>query len=285
MFSVLGNLNKRYGSASPMNNSSKAIQSTSDKRGLLRQAIRCVISLLLLQTAAAVCSALPVSEYHNQLQRALGALTTLAQPDESETETNRAARIKETLATVRNDLPPIQTVEAHGTSINVDNAWLHRDLDNYEKAAAAERTDVLARIIERLQALEQRVAEIEKAAVANGDKTAAGKKLGEILKRSEYANTKPESALSRLWKDFWKWIQSFIPKPKIEPGRANFLGFIAQIFAIVLALGVLGYVIFLFAPRVFHPRRSKKKVKAGPRIVLGERLEPDQSALDLLAEA
>lgn len=268
-----------------MKNSATAFQRTRGESSLLRLAIRCVLALLLLQMAGGVCSALPVNEYYNQLQRALGALTTLAQPDESEAETNRGARIRETVAAVRNDLPQNQTVEAHATSVNVDNAWLHRELDNYEKSAPAERADVLARIIERLQALEQRVAEIEKAGVTNRDRAAAGKKLAEILQRPEYANTKPESALSRIWKDFWKWVQSLMPKPKIEPGRGNLLGLFAQIFAIVLALGVLGYVLFLFAPRVFHRRPSKKKVKVGPRIVLGERLEPDQSALDLLAEA
>ena len=38
-------------------------------------------------------------------------------------------------------------------------------------------------------------------------------------------------------------------------------------------------------PRLLHNRRTKRKVTEGARIVLGERLEPDQSATDLLSEA
>ena len=115
----------------------------------------------------------------------------------------------------------------------------------------------------------------------------ATRKLAEILQRPEYARkVKAESALGRLWRQFWKWIQNLIPKPKpIAPGAAGILSKIAQLFVILLALGVLVFVAKLFLPRLLHSRRAKRKVKEGARIVLGERLEPDQSATDLLSEA
>ena len=74
------------------------------------------------------------------------------------------------------------------------------------------------------------------------------------------------------------------PKP-ISPGSAGFFSKIAQLVVIVLALAVLAYVVKLFLPRCSAVARQKRKDKAKARIVLGERLEPDQSALDLLSEA
>jgi hypothetical protein len=83
-----------------------------------------------------------------------------------------------------------------------------------------------------------------------------------------------------------KWIESWLPKPQpLNPGRASILTTLAQVFVIVLALAVIVYAVKLFAPRVFKKRGAKKKVKRGPMIVLGETLEPDQSSVDLLADA
>jgi len=44
-------------------------------------------------------------------------------------------------------------------------------------------------------------------------------------------------------------------------------------------------VIKLLLPRFMRRRKKERKAKPEPRIVLGERLEPDASAVDLLAEA
>ena len=72
----------------------------------------------------------------------------------------------------------------------------------------------------------------------------------------------------------------------MSPGSAGFISRIAQWFVIILALGVLAFVLKLFLPRMLSGHIDRKrKSKAKARIVLGERLEPDQSALDLLSEA
>lgn len=249
--------------------------------------VRYIFTLLLLHASLSVCLATPLSEYQRRLQQAINALDTLAQPDESETETERSGRITETLNAVRTTLPKTESVEWTGAGVRVDNEWLHRELEDYERVAPTERDNSLARVTERLQALEQRVAEIESAIGAAGNKTQASKKLAEILQRPEYVrHAKQTSALSRLWNDFWKWLQNLIPRPKpLAPGSAGLLTQVAQVFVVLLAVGVLAYVIRMFAPRLFRQRRSKKEERPGPRIVLGEKLEPDQSASDLLADA
>ena len=107
------------------------------------------------------------------------------------------------------------------------------------------------------------------------------------LRRPEYAHqVQQENAISRLVKRFLKWVLSWFPKPKpINPGGVGILSRIAQWVVILLALGVLVFVLKLFLPRMLSNRRPKRKRKEKARIVLGETLEPDQTAFDLLSEA
>jgi len=252
-----------------------------------RRAIRSVFSILLVTLCAVISSASPLSEYQRRVQQAVNALDTLAQSDEGETDAARLARITETLPAVRSTVPATEDVEWEGTSFNVDNSWLHRELEKFEKAPAAERDRSLTLITERLQALAHRLEEIEKAKPVHATKADASKKLAEILQRPEYARGRNEvSALSRLWRDLLKWIESLLPKPqRLTTSSASWFTTFAQIFVVVLALVVIAYVVKLFAPRVFQKRSTKKKGKGRPLIVLSEKLEPDQSAVDLLADA
>jgi uncharacterized protein DUF4129 len=252
-----------------------------------RYVLRCAFALLLLLLCAQVSGATPFDDYHRHLQQAISALETLAQADEDENEPDRTARVNQTLSSLRMLLPAMESVEWDGTSFKVDNSWLHQDLGRYERTGKAERVESLARITERLLSIAERVAEIKKTARPTTPKTEANRKLAEILQRPEYGQpVKAESAFSRLWRNFWHWIESLLPKQQpLTPGSTNLFTAFAQIFVILLALGVVAYVLKMLAPRLFRKRSSRKKVKQGPRIVLGERLEPEQTAGDLLAEA
>ena len=246
--------------------------------------LRLLLTLLLLPIAFSVAHAKSLSEYHLRLRESITALDTLGHFDESETETDRATRLGQTLAAVRAALPETDQVQVGDSTIAVDNAWLHRELESYQKSS----TDrALTTILERLQAVESRVAEFDQSGRTAGNKEAAGKKLGEILQRPEYLRKNSgESAIARLWNKLVKWLQQFLPKPKpLAPGRAGLITQIAQIVVFLLALAVIVYVAKTFAPRVFRGGRTAKKVKRGPRIVLGETLSPDESAGDILAEA
>ena len=245
-----------------------------------------VVSLLLLLTNATL--AIPVRDYHKHVQQAVTELDSLAQVDENENAAAYELRRTETLVSVRTLLPETERVEWNGASFNVDNSWLHQELDKYSKAPNAERASLLKRTTERLQAIAERITQLEKPAAGGlGNKAAENRKLAEILQRPEYARkVKQQSALARLMDQFLKWILSLLPQPKpISPGRADVFSKIAQVFVIALAVGVLAFVAKLFLPRLLDARRPKRKSKAKARIVLGERLEPEQSALDLLSEA
>jgi hypothetical protein len=185
-------------------------------------------------------------------------------------------------------IPQTQTVEWNGVSFTVDNTWLHQELDRYGTVPKRERPELLRRITERLQALEERIAELQTPGTGNGpNKAETSRKLAEILGRPEYARkVMQQSALTRLMKRFLEWFMNLFPKPKpFSPGSAGLITQIAQWFVIVLALAVLAYVVKLFLPRLLRQRGPKKKTKQKARIVLGEKLEPDQSATDLLSEA
>ena len=112
--------------------------------------------------------------------------------------------------------------------------------------------------------------------------------MAEILQRPEYARkVKAENPINSLIERLLKWISSWFPKPKpISPGSASFISTIVVWFVTILALVIVTLVLTLAIKRVFRGgRRPKRKTKAKARIVLGEQLEPDQSAVDLLSEA
>lgn len=247
---------------------------------------RIAVAGFVLIIIAVPAHAVSFDEYRDQVKRAVTALDSLAQTDEEESVFDYAQRSAATVQGVRDVLPRSQTVEWDGTTFNVDNSWLHEELDKLSHSQQAEHARILERAKERLLAVAERLN--AGMGPANGnDKAEASRKLSEILQRPEYAQkAKGQSFLSRLLDRLLKWLRSLFPNPKpLSPGSAGIFTQIAQFLIIVLALGVIAYVLKLFLPRMRLARRSPKKVKQTARIVLGETLRPDQSANDLLAEA
>jgi len=243
----------------------------------------------LLIFLASAAQAIPISEYQRQIKESVTALDTLAQSDETETAWDYATRDAEMIDAVRRLLPRTESVEWQGTVFNIDNSWLHHELDTYRTAKFAERASLLGRMKARLQAIDERIAEATTPGPnVAGNKAENSRRLQEILKRAEYARSvKQPNAITRLMQQFTKWLQNLFPKPKsLSPGVAGLFSKIAQILVILLALAVLAYLAKILLPHVLRSRGTKrKKTKGEARIVLGERLDPDQTAVDLLADA
>ncbi|HKB66467.1 MAG TPA: DUF4129 domain-containing protein [Pyrinomonadaceae bacterium] len=253
-----------------------------------RFAMRLFFMVSLALALSAPAYAIPVSEYHKHLTQAFTALDSLGQSDENESANAYALRDVETVRQVRNLLPSTEAVESNGESFKVDNSWLHQELDKYAADNSTARYELLKRIGERVKALDERLEELERpASGTSASKVDERRRLEEILRRPEYAHeVQQENAISRLVKRFVKWVLSWLPKPKpTAPGGVGILSRIAQWVVILLALGVLAFVLKLFLPRVFRNRRPAKKRKEKARIVLGETLAPNQTASDLLSEA
>lgn len=250
-----------------------------------------VSRLLLVCALMLVCSdlvcAVSVSEYQQNLKRAITALDTLMQSDEEETEAEFTTRFGDTVAAVRSALPETVTVDCGEEFCTVDNSWLHEDLKAVESALDSNWHELLTHVIEKLKSIEERVAELQNPTVVSAGKAADKQRLSEILTRPEYqTKNRANSALARLLDRFVRWISKlFGRRMPAQSGSGSSIGGVVQIIVVALALAVLAYVARLLIPRFWRPRVKKRKVKAEPRIVLGEHLKPEQSAVDLLAEA
>jgi hypothetical protein len=249
---------------------------------------RALFAIMSIPALAALISATPVNEYHRQVRQAITALDSLVQADEEETATAYEKRCLETVESLRTLLPDGESVESNSVRFTIDQSWLHDYLARYEKGSPAERVELRKDIVERLSAIEERLAAIEKpVSTGAANKAEASRKLAGILQRSEYEPTVDRgSAIARLLRRFFKWLGSFVPRSSgISAGSASVMSKTAQAFVIVLALAVLAFVLKLFLPRFLRAQRQAGKAPGKARIVLGETLDSEQTALDLLADA
>ncbi|HEX8650560.1 MAG TPA: DUF4129 domain-containing protein [Pyrinomonadaceae bacterium] len=259
---------------------------------LRRVVVRPASALLLLLVCAQLSQAIPLAEYRERVGSAATALESLSLLYKDEEEEDYAARRAATLRSVRQDIPPSETVEFSGTTMRVENAWLHEALKDYEGLWVSDprSTSTLKRITERLHALDERLKEVEagKPEAAAEGKEAGRKRMATILAREEYQKKQAEKGmLARLWERFLKWLASLFPETKpLAPSESRPVSRLAQIIVIALALAVIAYSVWKFAPRLLRRNgRSKGGERGGARVVLGETLAPDQTAADLLAEA
>ena len=246
-----------------------------------------VVLVIFLFVYPANVAAIPIAEYQQNLKRAINELIEVVEVNKDFDETDFENRLLEIIELVRVTLPEHLTVEADGEVCNVDNSALHKSLEELKKLPGARQFEEVAKITELLQAIEARITERQAAVAREQSKEQAKRKLETILARPEYATEqRGASAISRLIQDFIRWLQSILPKRRtVEPGRVDLISLIAQILVIGLALAVLVYVVKILLTRFGRTRKTKKPKKKEARIVLGERLEPEATATDLLSQA
>lgn len=253
-------------------------------KGLLAVATSMFVTSLLTTVQAAT-----FADYRTRLAQAASVIQHLETPDyytEDSSQTNEL--VDNALARLRQLLPETESVTFNNQTIEVDNKWFHKALAEYEKKRrlGEHDADLIRSTREELRALIQRLDEMKSGAKTN-DKDANKARLAEILRRPEYDKTAvQESAIERLWDQFIRWLSKLFPRVKpIQPGAARSLSNVAQVIVIGFSVVLIAFLIWKFLPRYLRSRRGKKKGKREPRIVLGERLEPDQTAADLLEQA
>jgi hypothetical protein len=253
-----------------------------------RRRIACVVVLAaFLFVCPANAAAIPITEYQQRLKQAIDELVKVVEVSKDFDEADFERRMLETVESIRNTLPEHLTVEVDGEVCNVDNSSLHKSLEDLKKLPGAKQFEKVEHIIQLLQAIEARIAERQAAGASGVSKEQAKSKLETILARPEYAaEQRGPNAISRLLRDFIRWLQNLFPKRSpVAPGRVDFISLIAQILVIGLALAVLLYVVKILLTRFGRTRKTKKPRKKEARIVLGERLEPEATATDLLSQA
>lgn len=257
----------------------------------MRHASRLLLSLLLLILCARMATAaVSLSNYEGRIHQAVIELTALDEWAKADSPSARAARVAKTLNDVRNTVPADENIEWEGGTVRVNNSWLSTELEAYEKMSPSDphRGDALARITERLRALEDRLTELDgqrKLGRESKDKEKA--RLGEILRRDEFVEKQPEEGLlRRIWRRFLEWWNNLFPRASgLAPGQMGWLSIIALIVVFGLAAGVLAYALWKLLPFFERKGTGLKLEKREARVVLGERLAPDQTAADLMNEA
>ena len=228
-------------------------------------------------------TAIPISEYQQNLKNAVAALEAVFEMDEEDPE--YAAKLKQAIDGILTSLPAQQTVEVGAEVYKVNNAELHSAIASLE--GSQDQAEAIRQVLEKLNALEQRVTERQSAKGSLESKGWAKSRLESILLRPEYATgARGPNALTRLIEDFLRWLQSIFPQRQpMESGRAITISRLVQFAVVILAVLVLLYVAKILFTRIKASKKYKAPKKRQARIVLGERLEPDETSTNLLSEA
>jgi Domain of unknown function (DUF4129) len=252
-------------------------------------ALLCCCAAPLGQAAAA-----SLEDYRARVLKATEALEdlhwTFDETEHADTPDFRAREAK-TFADVRAAIPPTEKIEGTGTAFDVDNRWLHAELDLYAQIAPdkrVERDDALYRLAQRMRSLDTQLAEAANAGAGARDKEAEKGRLQAILRRPEYNQQAAEdTAVSRLWKKFREGLRNMLPESRpLNPGTAGVFSLLAQLFVFVSTIGLIVFVVWKYGTRLLPHNRAKKKKKPNEaRVVLGERLAPRQTPAGLISEA
>ncbi|MGE0130630.1 MAG: DUF4129 domain-containing protein [Blastocatellales bacterium] len=192
---------------------------------------------------------------------------------------------------VRRLLPANEKVEFSGSVIEVDNAWLHEDLNNVVQNAEGDieqRHSMLSEISDRLANLQRSVKEAQATqGQALQDQRA---RLDNILARSEYQPEKDRESVLQVWvrkiKDFIIHLleKLFGASPASAPrtgGAGLVIAFRILIFLVVIAALIFGAI--KLAQRLQSRKKSEEETET--REVLGEEIAEDATAADLFARA
>lgn len=250
------------------------------------RAARFSFALFLVLLATGSTLAMPLDEYRTRIQQSVTTLYELWDEEESETVEQYARRAHTAFEKVRRLVPADETIEWEGGRVRVNNSWLGEELNNYERLPLSDtrRGELLERINQRLLALVERMNELDglKTSTASPPKEQEKARLKTILSREEYVEKPPQKS---LWERFVEWLNNLFPGRGIVPGQSSWMSILAMIIIFGLAAALLAYVLWKFVPAFSRKATQLKLEKSGARIVLGERLAPDETAADLLAAA
>ncbi len=258
----------------------------AQKKGFRQNCTVAGAAAIILLTACATL-ATSLGDYKNRVERARIITDELLQKiDETDTAFELGAT-KE----IQQIVPAGGKIEWPGGIVTTDNQWLKTQLDAF--AAESDKTKrgaILTGIGERLSAISETVGELERAAASELTKDQDKQKLGEILRREEYQKpqTKEESLVQKWIREFLEWLARAFPRAPIVPGADTGIGsiqFVLQILIYVIVIGVVGVLVYKFAPFLSQRFKRKTKKESGDRVILGERIGADESASDLFSEA
>ncbi len=234
------------------------------------------------------------AEYRKNVESANGLITNLhytkAEDFSSLAEYQNFER--DTIRQIRQHLPGAENIQWQGATVETGNQWLIDKLEAFEKEPtdSSNRALILTEISERLDALEQKLAELDNPAALARTKDEDKQKLAEILKREEYAKPeKPEETwLQSLIRRFREWLYEKMPQTEereSSPTGYPSFSIVLMIVIFILVLALISFLIYKFAPFIGFNFRNQKSKEKPDRVILGERLAADENAGSLFSEA
>lgn len=256
------------------------------------QLLRRVLMLLWLLAAFLPSSifATTLAEYKENIENLKENILSIL--DKSSTATEKQISEGELLSAVPTLLPVEEKIEWQGTTVETDYHWLSDKIEEYKKELKNEpkKEAILTEIYERLDAIEQKIDQLENPAASNRTKDEDKQKLAEILRREEYQKPeiKEESLFQRIYRKILEWLANMFPRPNLPDAPTE--GFqsipmVLQLILYTLVLGLIGFLIYKFAPFFASRFRRKEKKEKKERVILGEKLLADENANTLFDEA
>lgn len=201
---------------------------------------------------------------------------------------------KEIFAKVRKKLPPNEKVEWKGLNIETENSWINEKLSEAENNPE-KQYDILTEITQRISAIETRIENLQLETEGKFSKQDYKQKLEEILNRvelkppvKEEQKKEEKSWLEKQIDAFFEWLRSLFPETKPISGDENaFQGvsLVIQIVVITIAIALIAFIIYRFAPFLMAKFGNWEKKDKGTRVILGEKILANQNSADLLDEA
>jgi len=238
-----------------------------------------------LLAVAVLAAALPLTtlavtldDYHGRVTRAVENVEKIYDDEAPLTPESAVAQARELL-------PPRETVEFDGRTIEVDNSWLVAEADAYAAATSEEeREAIFERIASRLYAIDVHLDALETAPEhATAEERA---KLEEILARREF-RAPEQNAIAKYVADLRRRIGQMLEELLTRlfgNGGAESIGTVLRV--VIVAGGLLALIMLVRAVtqavlrrKTDGPRPSKK------RTVLGEEVDESATAAELAAAA
>lgn len=242
--------------------------------------------VLVFALSVSAFAAATLDDYKERLQTAGEHTADLLDIKLGEDEEFVNSEIEE----IQKAVPTSEKIEWKGGSLTTNNGWLHAQLSEYRSAEDPdERNRIATAIRERINSVIADLDELEKN-MAAGTKDADKQKLGEILQRPEYQKLPPpqKSKLEQWFDDFLNWLARIMPRSNVAPSAPGDLSSLTMVLQIVLyaaVFGLVGFLIYKFAPVIFPKLRRKTAGKQKDRVILGEKIKDDASAHDIFDEA
>lgn len=256
-----------------------------DPHNKLLRVLLVLAGLVYLSTSA---SGIPLDAYKAKIGKARSLAIDVenallkSEPDH--------AQARELSEHIRANFQASERVEWPGGEVDSSNEWLLAKNSAFDKETALKkRLSIIVEMREYLSAIAFKIRELESTSSSARTKDEDKQKLAEILRREEYQKlqAKEESALQRWFRQFMEWLESLF-QPTKQTGNVSGFGGLGLLLQALLFVGLFALLVFLvykilplIVPNVRRPRKQKKK----DRVILGEKIAEDDTAVDLLAEA